>query len=81
MRGYYVIMSHAAMFEEVNSCPSTMEAAKSAYAYGMFPLLSGPILDPIANISYRLRLLTVNNLVIPCLVTAFRSPACFQVQS
>ena len=26
----------AAMFEDVNSCPSTMEAAKSAYAYGLF---------------------------------------------
>lgn len=51
------------------------------YAYCVFPLLTRPIIDPIANISFRLRLLTVNNLIIPCFATAFTSPACFQVSS
>ena len=50
------------------------------YSYCVFPILSRPIIDPIANIWFRLRLLTMDNLIIPCLVTAFASPACFQVQ-
>lgn len=52
-----------------------------AYAYCVFPFLSRPIVDPIANINFRLRLLTVNNLIIPCFATMFTSPACFQVCS
>ena len=51
------------------------------YSYCMFPLLSRPVSDPISNIRFRLRLLVFNNLVIPCLATAFTSPACFQVQN
>lgn len=50
-----------------------------AYSRGAFPVLSLPIVDPIANIRFRLRLLVVNTLIIPCVVTAFASPSCFQV--
>ena len=49
------------------------------YSYIALPILSRTIIDPVANIGFRLRLLIVNNLVIPCLVTAFASPSCFQV--
>jgi hypothetical protein len=49
------------------------------YSYCVFPILSRPIIDPVANIGFRLRLLTANNFVIPCFVTLFTSPACFQV--
>lgn len=49
------------------------------YSYSALPFLSQPVADPIANIRFRLRLLIVNNLVIPCLVTAFASPSCFEV--
>lgn len=52
---------------------------RMVYAYCVFPFLTRPITDPIANTSFRLRLLTLNNLIIPCLATAFTSPACFQV--
>jgi hypothetical protein len=51
------------------------------YDLWVCPILSRPILDPVANITFRLRLLMLNNLAIPCFVTAFTSPACFQVQS
>ena len=51
-----------------------------AYSYCVLPLLSASIRDPIWNIRFRLRLLVLNNLVIPCIVTAFASPSCFQVR-
>ena len=50
------------------------------YSYCVFPLLSEIITDPISNIGFRLRLLIVNNLVVPCIATAFASPSCFQVR-
>jgi hypothetical protein len=52
---------------------------RMAYSYIVCPFLSRAITDPVANIRFWLRLLIVNNLVIPCIVTAFASPACFQV--
>jgi hypothetical protein len=52
---------------------------KLVYSYCAFPLLSASIHDPLSNIGFRLRLLIMNNLVIPCIVTAFASPSCFQV--
>jgi hypothetical protein len=51
------------------------------YAYFVSPTFSRSIVDPIANIGFRLRLLLLNNLVIPCFVTAFASPSCFQVMN
>ena len=51
------------------------------YAYCALPLLAGTVSDSVQNIGFRLRLLILNNLVIPCLVTAFASPSCFQVQT
>jgi hypothetical protein len=49
------------------------------YSYCVFPILSRPIIDPVANIGFRLRLLLMDNVIIPCFVTLFTSPACFQV--
>lgn len=49
------------------------------YAYLAVPFLSRPVSDLVSNLSFRFLLLIVNNLVIPCLVTAFASPSCFQV--
>ena len=45
-----------------------------------FPLLSNHIRNAVDNIRFRFILLTINNLIIPCLVTALTSDACFQVQ-
>lgn len=49
------------------------------YSYGVLPILAKTIADPVLNIGFRLRLQMMNNLVIPCLVTVFASPSCFQV--
>ena len=45
------------------------------------PLLTMNIRDPITNISVRSMLNIFNNLFIPCLATAFTSPACYQVRA
>ena len=44
-----------------------------------FPFLARPIRNAIANVRFRFILLTINNLMIPCVVTALTSDACFQV--
>jgi hypothetical protein len=49
------------------------------YTSCVIPVLSRTIADPVANIGFQLRLLIMNNLVVPCIVTAFASPSCFQV--
>jgi hypothetical protein len=51
------------------------------YARIAIPLLSVGVVQPIANIVFRFRLLTICNFIIPCIVTAFASPSCFQVIS
>ena len=45
----------------------------------VFPLLSRPIRSVIENVRFRFVLLTINNLLLPCVVTALTSDACFQV--
>lgn len=50
-----------------------------AYSYFVIPLLSRSVTSTVDNIAFRLRLLTVTNLVVPCITTAFASPSCFQV--
>jgi hypothetical protein len=50
------------------------------YSYWFLPFLSRSIVSPIVNIGFRLRLLIVNNFLIPMVATAFASPACFQVR-
>jgi Leucine-rich repeat (LRR) protein len=52
---------------------------RMVYSYVVFPVLSQTVTDAILNIGFRLRLLIVNNLIIPCIATAFTSPSCFQV--
>ena len=54
---------------------------KLAYSYFVFPIVSRPVVDVVSNIGFRFRLLVVNNLLIPCLVTMFASPSCFQVSN
>ena len=50
-----------------------------AYIAFIVPMISMPILDPIHNIRFRVTLFMFNNLLIPCVVTALTSKACFQV--
>lgn len=49
------------------------------YVAAAFPLLSRSIQSAVENVRFRFILLTINNLLIPCVVTALTSDACFQV--
>mmetsp|Transcript_28450 Transcript_28450/g.48093 ORF Transcript_28450/g.48093 Transcript_28450/m.48093 type:complete len:442 (-) Transcript_28450:2546-3871(-) len=49
------------------------------YSGMVFPFLSRPIRSAVGRVRFRFLLLTINNLVIPCLVTALTSDSCFQV--
>ena len=51
------------------------------YVVVAFPLLSRPLRRAVENIHFRFILLTINNFIIPCIVTALTSDACFQVMS
>jgi hypothetical protein len=49
------------------------------YSAAALPLLSRTIPTVVESVRFRFILLSINNLVIPCLVTALTSEACFQV--
>lgn len=49
------------------------------YTAVALPLLSRPIHNLIENVRFRFLLLMINDLLLPCLVTALTSDACFQV--
>jgi hypothetical protein len=49
------------------------------FAQVALPILASTIDDAVLNTLFRFILLTFNNLFIPCVVTAFTSPSCFQV--
>ena len=50
------------------------------YAMIALPMISRSIVSTVANVRFRFFLLTINNLLIPCLVTALTSEPCFQVR-
>jgi hypothetical protein len=50
------------------------------YVVVAFPLLSSPVQSAVNKVRFQFVLLTINNLLIPCVVTAVTSDACFQVQ-
>jgi hypothetical protein len=50
-------------------------------AYCAFPFWAKSVADPVSNIHFRLQLLVLCNFVVPCAVTAFTSPSCFQVHT
>ena len=50
------------------------------YAAVAYPLLALPIRSSVENVRFRFILLTINSLLIPCVVTALTSDACFQVK-
>jgi hypothetical protein len=49
------------------------------YTVIVYPLLSSPIQSPEGSVRFRFMLLTINNLLIPCMVAALTSDSCFQV--
>jgi hypothetical protein len=50
-----------------------------AYTAVAFPILSCFFRSTVQNVRFRFILLTINNLLLPCVVTALTSDACFQV--
>jgi Leucine-rich repeat (LRR) protein len=57
----------------------SMSIFRLLYSSMLCPILSQPVDNVAANIRFRFMLLMMNNLLLPCLVTAFTSDACFQV--
>ena len=57
----------------------SLSVFRLVYIVVAFPLLPQSIRNPVQNIHFQFILLTINNLIIPCLVTALTSDACFQV--
>ena len=49
------------------------------YMKAALPLLAKSLTRPIDNVRFRFLLLSINNLIIPCLVTMLTSKSCFQV--
>jgi hypothetical protein len=58
---------------------SSLAVFRLAYSYCVLPLLAKSIDNHLMNIVFQFRLACVNNFLVPCLVTAFASPSCFQV--
>lgn len=58
----------------------SMSIFRMLYSAVVSPVLCRPIRDAVANVRFRFMLLAINNLLLPCLVTAFTSDACFQVR-
>jgi hypothetical protein len=50
------------------------------YAEISLPVLSKNIKNPVENVTFRLKLLMLNNLLVPFIATFLTSPACFQVR-
>ena len=57
----------------------SMSVFRLLYSAIAFPILSRSFRSAVVNIRFRFMLLILNNLLIPCVVTALTSDACFQV--
>jgi hypothetical protein len=65
---------------ELFGIQTSLAVFRLIYSLTIFPLLSSFNTSRVANIRFRGRLQLVSNLVIPCVVTLFASPSCFQVR-
>ena len=60
-------------------CQLSLSIFRIIYVVVAFPFLSRSIQSAVENVRFRFIMLTINNLLIPCIVTALTSEACFQV--
>jgi hypothetical protein len=78
----YIYSTQQALGASVHfSIQLSLSIFRLLYVVVAFPLLSRPIRRIVENVWFRFILLTINNLLIPCVVTALTSDACFQVLS
>jgi len=76
----YIYSTQQALGFNVHLCIQlSLSIFRLVYVTVAFPLLSRPIQGAVDNVRFRFILLTINNLLIPCIVTALTSDACFQV--
>ena len=76
----YIFSTQQALGASVHFCIQlSLSIFRLVYVAVAFPLLSLPIRAVADNVKFRFLLLTINNLLIPCVVTALTSDACFQV--
>ena len=76
----YIYSTQQALGASVHFCIQlSLSIFRLVYVAVVFPLLSRPIRSVIENVRFRFMLLTINNLFLPCMVTALTSDACFQV--
>jgi hypothetical protein len=79
LNGTYIYLAHQD-YSSVTQLAIQMAMAviKLLYTLVCIPLLASHIPVSNPNIWFRLILLIINNLIIPCLAVAFESPTCFQ---
>jgi len=59
-------------------CQLSLSIFRLIYSAVAFPVLSRSIGDAVRNVRFRFLLLMINNLLLPCVVTALTSDSCFQ---
>ena len=76
----YIYSTQQALEASVHFCIQlSLSIFRLVYVVVAFPLLARPIRSVVENVRFRFILLSINNLLLPCVVTALTSDACFQV--
>lgn len=76
----YIYSTQQALGSTIHFCIQfSLSIFRLLYTAVAFPLLSRPIRNAVDNVRFRFVLLSINNLLIPCMVTLLTSDACFQV--
>lgn len=77
----YIYSTQQALSASIHfSLQLSLSIFRILYTVFALPLLSKSISSTIMNVRFRFFLLTINNLLIPCVVTALTSDACIQVR-
>jgi hypothetical protein len=76
----YIYSTQQALGASIHFCIQlSLSIFRLVYTAVAFPILSRSIRSTVDNVRFRFILLTINNLLIPCVVAALTSDACFQV--
>lgn len=82
VNGLYIYLSTQALHpDEQLSIQVAVALFKVGWNMGVVPLLAKPMKTSADVVGIELILLVFNNILIPCLVAAFTSPACFKVNT
>jgi hypothetical protein len=76
----YIFSTQQALSGSIHFCIQlSLSIFRLVYTAVAFPILSRSIRSTVQHARFRFTLLTINNLLLPCVVTALTSDACFQV--